>query len=251
MALQEKTLSVSEAAALCNVGRSTINYWIKAKKIYAGRSGNNYLIPVSELGRWLTYKGMDIPPLCRQDNQLAPVFKMNIPCWEYWKESPHGMRCNKCVVLKHQSEACFTTRKDYEVHCDTTCTACRYFREIYLPKIQFIHQIGLPAALYKGLHVWGINTEFSELTGITLGDALGIGIEHFFHEESLRVVISNIKKRALGNPETPKRYPVYLKGTHHDRIALVISVYPVREPPGAYLVLGQQEGEDGAGDGKA
>ncbi|MBN2126522.1 MAG: helix-turn-helix domain-containing protein [Deltaproteobacteria bacterium] len=243
MVPEERSLSVSEAAALCNVGRSTINYWIKAKKIYANRSGRNYAIPVSELGRWLTCKGRDLPPLCKQDNLLAPVFKMRLPCWEYWKGNPHRKGCEECVVVKHQLVACFTAREDYRVHCDTDCVACRYYREIYLPKIQFIHQIGFPAALYKGLHVWGMNAGFAELCGIPPEEALGMGVENLFHEDSLRVVISNIKKRALGNPEAPRRYPVYLKSNRHGRIGLDISVYPLREPPGAHLIIGEQEGE--------
>ena len=42
MADSQKTLSVSKAATLCGVGRTTVGYWIRSKKINAARPGRNY-----------------------------------------------------------------------------------------------------------------------------------------------------------------------------------------------------------------
>ena len=49
----EQTFSVPEAARISGVGRGTINYWIKKKKIGAHRNGRNYSIPAAELTRFL------------------------------------------------------------------------------------------------------------------------------------------------------------------------------------------------------
>ena len=49
MAGSNKSISVSEAAALCGVGRTTVGYWIRSKKLHAMRVGRNYSIPIDDL----------------------------------------------------------------------------------------------------------------------------------------------------------------------------------------------------------
>jgi len=41
MAQNKKTLSVTQAAKLCGVGRTTVGYWIRSRKLRATRTGHD------------------------------------------------------------------------------------------------------------------------------------------------------------------------------------------------------------------
>lgn len=120
MIKEEKTVSVPEAASLCGVTRSTVNYWIKTKKLHAKRSGRNYSVPVKELFLFLKSTERKIPFELESDD-LVPVFKAYRPCWDYWKGSDHGNGCNGCVVSDNQIEICFTAKNSSKLHCSTRC----------------------------------------------------------------------------------------------------------------------------------
>ena len=45
------------------------------------------------------------------------------------------------------------------------CLSCRYYMETYFPRIQFVHQFGMPAAVFKDLYLWGGNSQCAELCG--------------------------------------------------------------------------------------
>ena len=57
----KKTLSVSQAAALCGVGRTTVGYWIRSKKLQAHRVVRNYSILVEDLLFFLKSSGQKTP----------------------------------------------------------------------------------------------------------------------------------------------------------------------------------------------
>ena len=80
-----KTLSVSQAAALCGVGRTTVGYWIRSKKLRANRVGRNYSIPVQDLLFFLKSTGQEIPSKLQDENLKGPIFKSFQHCWEYWQ----------------------------------------------------------------------------------------------------------------------------------------------------------------------
>ena len=109
MITKEKTVSVPKAASLCDVTRSTVNHWIKTKKVHAKRSGRNYSVPVKELFVFLKSTGRKIPFEMENDD-LGPVFKAYRHCWNYWKDSDHGHGCNGCVVSDNHIEICFTAK---------------------------------------------------------------------------------------------------------------------------------------------
>jgi len=75
MSPDEKELTVTEASNLCGVGRSTISYWIRKKKIHAKRHGKKYLIPAKELLLLLQSRGKDLPHELKPEDIHEPIFK--------------------------------------------------------------------------------------------------------------------------------------------------------------------------------
>jgi len=239
MTTPRKSLSVGQAAAMCGVGRSTIGYWIRSKKIRANRTGRNYSIPFEELLYFLKSTGRDIPDELAGRDIRGHCFRTILKCWQYWKDDPHGRHCEGCIVFLNDLEACFTAKKVGHVHCPGSCIECQYYTEIYFSRIQFVCQIDFPAAVYKGFEVWGGNTSWAELCGVQENDLPGMGIEQVVHPDSMQTVFSNIKKRAFGDPSTPRTYSIFLKNLQNGKLRVRISVYPLTEPAGAYLVLAE------------
>ncbi len=241
MVTEEKTVSVPEAAALIGITRSTVNHWIKTKKLHAKRSGRNYSVPVKELFLFLKSAGRKIPSGLESDD-LGPVFKAYRHCWNYWKDSDHRDECNDCVVSDNQMEICFIAKNSSRLHCSTRCCDCAYYQDIYLPRIQFIHQIDFPAAVCKGLFFWGVNSRWSKICQVPQKDFPGTGIEHVIDQESLVAVISDIKKIELGESVQPAKR-VFLKNEPDGKLAAIVSFFPLIEPPGAFLILAMPEDE--------
>lgn len=72
MVLDEK-LSVPQAAALCGVSRSTINNWIKAKRLFARRSGKIYSIRTADLLFFIESMGKAIPTGLKNNNSAISL----------------------------------------------------------------------------------------------------------------------------------------------------------------------------------
>ena len=237
MTESNKTLSVSRAAALCGVGRTTVGYWIRSKKLHAHRIGRNYAITVDDLLFFLKNSGQQIPPeLIEKSKKL--IFKSFQNCWQYWQGSDHGQKCYHCIVFKNQLEACFTA-KNSELSGCLKCEVCRYYQETFISRIQFVHQIEVPAAVFKDLYLWGGNSFFAQLCEYEAKDLIGLGIETIVHPNSLATVISAARKSALGDPAVPKSCRIYIKNSDIGQQQIYVSMYPLREPAGAFLVLGE------------
>lgn len=234
-----KDLSVTQAAALCDIGRTTINYWIRTGKLHAKRKGRNYKIPVNELLYYLTSAGHKIPTEFEDNLLKGPFFRTLKPCWEYWKGSPHGENCGKCLVLKNEIEICFTARGSGGLHCPNECNKCRYHLELYFPRIQFIHQIKAPAMIFKDLYIWGTNEKWDEMCGLSPKDIPGIGVEHAIHPESLESLISVVKKKNLGDTKTPQSVEIYLR--NNTAQSVYISIYSLNNPTGSFLVIAEEK----------
>lgn len=235
----ENTLSVQQAAVLCGLSRGTINYWIRTKKLYARRSGRNYSIPVEGLIQYLKSAGRKIPSELKYDVCQGRMFASIQPCWEYWSQRNCSQACRECVVCINKLDPCFTARAHSRLNCSATCHECQYYRDIYRPRSHFIHQIDLPAAIVKDLYIWGGNRKFSELCEVQEKDLIGMGIEVLVHPDSLPIVISNIKKRALGDPTVPRRYNVFLNNSKHEKLGVDITVCPLKEPLGTNLIVAE------------
>ena len=231
----EETISVSEAAELLNATRGTISYWIKRKKLCANRVGRNYKIPLKELYRYLKSSGREIPSALQIDF-LHPVFNLHIPCWKYWQGSLHGKGCKDCVVYRHRVEFCITAKNSDRLYCDSSCHACSYYQDIYLPRIQFIHQIDLPAAVCKGMFFWGVNSGWASMTHAEINSFPGTGVEQIFEPQSLAVLIGELKKRELGEMKAfVQRIAFNNRADVNPETMVTLS--PLNEPSDAILLL--------------
>ena len=241
MATPKKSLSVAQTATICGVGRSTVGYWIRSKRISAVRKGRNYFIPCEELLFFLKSTGRNIPQDLLERDYGSLYFRAFQNCWEFNKERTHGINCKDCSVFVNKLQTCFTASKSAFLNCPRSCYDCRYYIEIYLPKIQFVHQIDLPAAVYKGFEIWGGNSAWAELCEVEEKDLPGLGLEQVVHSDSIEKVISIIKKRALGNTSVPKTYSVFFKNSKNVRLKVEISAYSLIEPAGSFLILAETE----------
>ena len=235
-------LSVPETAALCGVTRSTINNWINNKKLTAIRSGRNYGVPEKELLIFLRSTGKEIPSELQSDDLKGPLYKTFQYCWDYPKDSAHEARCKGCVVLDKKLDVCFTAKGSSKLDCTVACCECHYYQEIYLPRIQFIHQLDFPAAVCKGLFFWGANSRWAAINRIHQKKFPGMGIERLIHPDSLELAIHEIRKMALG--ELPsKAFNVFFKSETKGKKEANISVFPLNEPPGTFLFLAKVGGK--------
>ena len=237
MSIRQKPLSVSQAAALCGVGRTTVGYWIRAKKLRAQRIGRNYSIPVQDLLYFLKSSGQKIPRALQNESLKGPIFESFQHCWEYWQGQDSLKNCEHCVAFQKQLEVCFTARNSRSSRCSKECDTCQYYLDIFLPRIHFVNQIDMPAAVIKGLYFWCGNSKWAELCELQKKDLIGLGIEEIVHPSSLESVISSAKRRSLGDFEIPERCSLNLKNRHSGKITVHVGVYPLTEPVDAFLVL--------------
>ena len=237
MSGMQKSLSVAQAALLCGVGRTTVGYWIRSNKLRANRVGRNYSIPVQDLLYFLKSSDQEIPLELQDENLRGPIFKSFQHCWEYWQGREPERSCEACVAFKRRVEVCFTAKNIKESKCAKECDLCQYYVEIFLPKIHFVNQIEAPAAVIKDLYFWCGNSKWARLCGIRKKDLIGLGIEEIVHPSSLETMISRAKRRFLGDFEIPEKFILNLKNRRTDKVAVLVSVYPLSEPEGAFLIL--------------
>ena len=237
MAETRQTLSVSEAARFCGVGRTTVGYWIRSKKLHANRAGRNYIIPVDDLLFFLQHHHQNIPGELLPENSSRPIFKSFQNCWQHWHGSDHGLRCRSCIVFKNQLQACFTVKDSGYLGC-SDCSTCRYYTEAYLQRIQFVHQFDVPAAVFKDLYLWGGNSQCAEICNVLQKDLIGMGLEKIVHADSLAKVIAAVRKLALGESQIIENCTILIKTKGEQPMKICLSVYPLLEPPMSYLILG-------------
>jgi len=235
-----KTLSVSQVATICKVGRTTVGYWVRSKKLFAFRSGRNFSIPKDDLLHFLESSGQQIPLELGNGGRRGPTFKSFRNCWTYWQGEGEGHRCDHCAVSRHQVPDCFCVRANGLNGCPISCQECRYFHEMFAQRIQFIHQLDFPAAVLKDLNLWGGNAGWAELCDLPMDGLIGLGVEAFIHPLSLATVISVLKKAALGEKIGQISGPVII-ATHDQKERQVNAwVFPLRDPEGTNLLLATQ-----------
>ncbi len=237
----QQILTVARVAALCGVNRNTVGLWIRSRKLYAERKGRNYSIAAPELVYFLKSTNRRIPVELAEVTTFAPHFRVIQKCWDYFQGDKHLNGCRDCAVYKNKLDICFTGKDSAITVCGGQCGDCRYFQETFLPRIQLVHQIDIPAAVYKDFYLWCGNKQWARVVGQVEKDLIGLGIENVFHQDSLGVVMASFKKRALGDPAVPRTDNVFIMDSRCKKIAMAISVYPLVEPAGAWLLLGDTD----------
>jgi hypothetical protein len=101
-----------------------------------------------------------------------------------------------------------------------------------------VHQIDVPAAVFKDLYFWGGNALCAQLCDVGQKDLVGMGIEKIVHAASLPKVIEAVRKLAIGEPDFKEDCRIAIRNKHTGSREIRVCVYPLQEPPMAYLVLG-------------
>ena len=239
----QKSISVSKAAAICGVGRTTVGYWIRSKKLHAQRVGRNYSIPVEDFLFFLKNRGQKIPAELLQYSSNRPIFKSFRNCWQHWRDGEHGRKCHECLVFKNKLHACFTVKDTGLLGC-SECDSCRYYLETFFSRIQFVHQIDVPAAVFKDFYLWGGNSHCAKICGVETKDLVGMGIEKIVHPDSLAIIIEIVRKTGLGDPGLAENCRISIKNELGVRREIRVSVHPLREPSNTFLAIGNTKNYD-------
>jgi excisionase family DNA binding protein len=239
-----KLLSVSQAAALCRVGRTTVGYWVRSRKLFARRSGRNYRIPFEDLAHFLKSTGQPVPMELVCGEGSGPVYKSFRSCWTYWQGSGKGHRCEGCLVFRRRVADCFSARDKGRSGCPTACCQCRYYQEMFVDRFQFIHQIGSPAAVFRGLSLWGGNSLWSELCGVSEESLIGRGLETVIHPSCLADVISYLKQVALKEKAGLIPGPIFMTTPRREQRPASGWIFPLRQPEGTHLILASPGGAE-------
>ena len=235
----QETVSVTQAAAICGVGRTTVGYWIRSKKLHASRVGKKYVIPVQDLLFFLKTNGQTIPEQLEKENLKGPAVRSFQYCWQFYQDHFHGQNCHRCIAFKNKLHVCFSARNSGTIGCPGHCETCSYYQETYYPRLHFIHQLDIPAAVIKDLYFWAGNREMNRLCGINKNGLVGMGVEQVVHARSLECVISSARIKALGDPGTPGEGSIYMKNNQLEQRKVKLSVFLLKEPRGAFLVFAE------------
>jgi excisionase family DNA binding protein len=236
--LPEKHVSVTQAAVICGVGRTTIGYWIRSGKVRATRVGHNYAIPAGELIYYMKSTGQRVPKELLKLESDHRYFRPFYNCWEYQRGTAHGEHCKDCRVFEHQITPCFTARGSVGVGCGELCSECSFYNDIFSPRLQLVHQFHQPAAIIKNLDIWAGNQALADLCGLTVNDLIGVGIEQIVHNESLTFAISEFKRLGMNGLSRAEEYSLKLKGKKK-AIDVDLSVHPLTEPERSFILLGK------------
>jgi excisionase family DNA binding protein/PAS domain S-box-containing protein len=230
-------MSVTEVAEWCGVGRSTVGYWVRSGKLPAERVGRDYTIDTQDLLYYLNASGKPVPEWLRGVVHGLPSFAPFRLCWEFRACSEEEADCTVCPVYRKGLRTCFAARRHVVPGREIHCHRCAYYQDHIVPRIGFIHQIDSPVAVYEDLYLWGANSHFSEMTGFSTKELPGLDMERLFHRDSLADVIRNVKRRAMGDPDVPGRYEVFLRNREDGKTRAEICVHRLLEPAGTFLLL--------------
>jgi hypothetical protein len=159
------------------------------------------------------------------------------PCCRSVQTEATGNHCIECPVYKRGVEPCFTYRAGSTTCSPDKCRDCAFYRNVIYPWIKFIHQLEMPAAVYKDLFLWGATSHFESLCELTKGQAIGYGSECLVHPDSMEMVISFAKGRSLGHQQIPKHYESTFKTKENGLRNVSITIVPSIEPLGTFLVI--------------
>lgn len=232
-----RSLTVAQTARLCRVGRTTVGYWVRSRKLFAQREGRHYVIPVADLIHFLEASGQPIPGELAAGNGLMPVFRSYQNCWRYWSDGQGRHRCAECATFQRRVDDCFCMRADGACGCPEPCHLCRYYREVYLARFRFIHQFRVPAAVFKGLYFYGGNAAWAELCGVRPEALVGLGVERVIHPASLAEVISTFKQIGLALHDEPLARRILINGRDGTARPLDTLTLPLSEPEHASLMI--------------
>jgi len=235
-------LSVIDIAEICGMARSTISYWIAEKALPAHRSGKKHIVSVEDLVIFLQSDGRQVPKILLENigGIYSQPFRPFQKCWEYWLNHSHEKNCLKCRVHKYQLSECFTAQGNQRLPCSVKCRECQYYYEYYGARVAFIHQMHIPAAIYKDLYLWSGNKAWADLCKVDQEQLIGAGVEEFIHPDSLKDVVNYNKRILQGDTSNVfYRHQVFFEGKNGSKIRTYLSISPLKRPSGTLLAIAE------------
>lgn len=237
---ETQLLSILNISAICDVARSTVSYWITHKGLSAQRSGNKFMVAVGDLVIFLESIGRTVPEglVDSTGGVFSHPFKPFLNCWEYWKKDSHNENCEDCLVFKCHISECFTV-KNTRNGCVTECSKCQYYYEHYSRYTSFIHQMSMPAAVFRDMYIWVGNKAWAELCGVDIDSLIGLGIEEIVHPESIRTIINfNKRIKQEENAEFLKS-AIYFENRQGKKISAWLTITPLKKPESACFAIAE------------
>ena len=104
-----------------------------------------------------------------------------------------------------------------------------------------VHQIAIPAFIYKDFHFWGGNKDGAALCGLEVAEILGMGVEELIHRDSLEFILHEFRMLDLNELESSSTFPIYFKNQNQHKIRVEAIFSPLHDPEGAWLVLANRK----------
>ena len=232
--IAKETYSPREVAQLCGVGKSTVTHWIRSRKLAAHLGRGRYQVSKVDLRLFLEKRNKPLPT--ELANDAAAPFRTLCSCWEYWKNTPHENGCNASVVRGNHLDVCFSAKESRRLQCNTNCEVCRYFQDVYAPRVQLVHQFRQPAMICHNLVVLGANQKWADLCKMQPSDLPGISLHELVRPDTLESLLSNFSRIQLGEAAAaPVR--IALKNTTKGAPILSGELHALSEPAGSVLLV--------------
>lgn len=238
---ETQMLSILNISEICDVARSTVSYWIAQKGLTAHRSGNKFMVAVEDLILFLESIGRDVPEslVDYTGGVFSHPFKPFLNCWEYWKKDGHSGKCENCLVYKYHISECFTV-KNARHECTTDCSRCQYYYDHFTRYTAFIHQMSMPAAVFRDMYILAGNKAWAELCGVDIEYLIGLGIEEIVHPESIRNII-NFNKRIKQEENTEfLKSIIYFENQQGQKISARLTITLLTKPEGACFAIAEE-----------
>jgi hypothetical protein len=110
--------------------------------------------------------------------------------------------------------------------------------DTFYPRIQFVHQINLPAAIVRDFHLWGGNAQCADLCDVQPKELIGMAVEKIVHARSLGKIIQTARNMAFKDLRFENNCTISINGDRGRRRVIQVSIFPLQEPNRVFLVLG-------------
>jgi hypothetical protein len=96
---------------------------------------------------------------------------------------------------------------------------------------------GEAAILYKGKKIQRANGNFASLFERTVDECAGLPILEICHNESIEMIQDYIRRRALGDRDTPSFYEAAFRTPSDPRVMMSVTVLKLKELEGAVVMV--------------
>jgi len=156
---------------MCGVSNRTVLNWIGQGKIEAhALPSGHFRVHVDEVRSFMQANDMELPARISEAAALQDTL-----CWAR-RDLTKGHDCTRCQVLASQAWHCFVARArhgDAAVGCDSTCSACRYYKTVVRPIGASLELDATACAVSRGGIILGANSQLGALLQRSPSDLVG------------------------------------------------------------------------------